>query len=146
MAMTLWRKRRPFEGLTSWFDDIDQWFDTDLFTRPVERTWAPALDIQEQDETYLVKADLPGVKREDIHLELRNGYLTLKGERKYEHEDKEDHYRRIERTHGTFQRILKVPEGLTEKDIKAKYRDGVLEVTIPTPEVETPKTINVKIG
>ena len=124
MAITLWRKRRPFEGLTSRFEDIDTWFDADFFTRQREKNWAPALDIQEKDGTYLVKADLPGLKKEDIHLELRDGYLTLKGERKYEHEENEANYRRIERTHGTFQRSLKVPEGLTEKDIKAQYRDG----------------------
>ena len=145
MAITLWRNRRPFEGLTSWFDDVDTLFENDFFTRPIESNWAPAMDIEEKNGTYLVKADLPGVNKEDIHLELRDGYLTLKGERKYEHEEKEDYYRRIERTHGTFQRSLKVPEGLTQKDIKAKYRDGVLELTIPTPKVEKPETINVKI-
>ena len=78
-------------------------------------------------------------------MELCDGYLTLKGERKYEHNENEANFRRIERTHGTFQRSLKAPEGLTEKDIKAQYRDGVLEVTIPTPKIETPKIINVKI-
>ena len=145
MAITLWRNRRPFEGLTSWFDDVDTLFENDFFTRPLERNWAPAMDIEENDGTFLVKADLPGVNKDDIHLELREGYLTLKGERKYEHEEKEDNYRRIERAHGTFQRSLKVPEGLTQKDIKAKYRDGVLELTIPTPKVEKPKAINVKI-
>lgn len=145
MAITLWRNRIPFEGLTSWFDDVDKLFENDFFTRPLERSWAPAMDIEEKDGTFLVKADLPGVNKDDIHLELRDGYLTLKGERKYEHEEKEDNFRRIERTHGTFQRSLKVPEGLTQKDIKAKYRDGVLELTIPTPKVEKPKAINVKI-
>ena len=145
MEITLWRNRRPLEGLKSWFGDIDTWFDTDFFSRPLEKNWSPALDIQDKDGTYLVKADLPGLKKEDIHLELHDGYLTLKGERKYEHTEKEDYYRRIERTYGTFQRSLKVPKGLTEKDIKAKYRDGVLEVTIPTPKVEKPKAINVKI-
>ena len=145
MRITLYRNRNPFEGLTSWFDNIDRCFDADFFTRPPEKNWSPSLDIQEKNGTYMVKADLPGLKKEDIHLELGDGYLTLTGERKYEQEENEDNYRRIERTHGTFQRSLKVPEGLTEKDIKAKYRDGVLEVTIPTPKVEKPKAINVKI-
>jgi HSP20 family protein len=145
MEITLWTNRRPFEGLTSWFEDIDTWFDPDFLTRSRQKNWSPALDIQEKDGTYLVKADLPGLKKEDIHLELHDGYLTLKGERKYEHEERKDHYRRIERTHGTFKRSLNVPEGLTEKDIKAQYRDGVLEVTIPTHKIEKPKAINVKI-
>ena len=105
----------------------------------------PALDIQEKDGICTVKADLPGLKKEDKHLELRDGYLTLTGKRKYEHDENEANYRRIERTQGTFQRSLKVPEGLREKDIKAQYRDEVLEVTIPTPKIEKPKAINVEI-
>ena len=71
--------------------------------------------------------------------------ITLKGERKSEHEENEDNYHKIERTYGTFERTFKVPEGLTEKDIHAKYKDGVLELTVPTPKVEEPKTSEVKI-
>lgn len=144
MALTLWRQRRPFEGLTRWFDDLDTWFGDDLFTEKIGN-WMPAVDIEEKDGNYMVKADLPGLKKGDIHLELRDGYLTLKGERKSENEEKKDNYRRIERTYGTFQRSFKVPEGLTEKDIKAKYKDGVLELTILTPKAEEPKAIDVKV-
>jgi len=145
MAITLWRRRRPFEGLTRWFDDLDSWFDDDFFTETLERKWAPAVDIEEKDGKYLLKADLPGLKKEDIHLELHDGYLTLKGERKSEHEEKKENYHRMERTYGSFQRSFRVPEGVTEKDIKAKYHDGVLELTIPAPKEEKPKAIDVKI-
>jgi len=145
MAITLWRRRRPFEGLTRWFDDLDSWFDDDFFTETLERKWAPAVDIEEKDGKYLLKADLPGLKKEDIHLELHDGYLTLKGERKSEHEEKKENYHRMERTYGSFQRSFRVPEGVTEKDIKAKYHDGVLEMTIPAPKEEKPKAIDVKI-
>ena len=68
MAITLWRNRRPFEGLASWFDDLDTFYDNDFSTRPLEGNWAPAMDIEEKDGTYLVKADLPGVKKDDIRL------------------------------------------------------------------------------
>ena len=145
MAITLWRYRRPFEGLTRWFEDLDNWFDTSSFTEPLEGLWTPAVDIEENEGKYLVKADLPGLKKKDIHLELHDGYLTLKGERKSEKEEKKENYHRTERTYGTFQRSFKVPEGVTEKDIKAKYHDGVLELTIPTPQVEKPKAIDVKV-
>jgi len=145
MAITLWRRRRPFEGLTRWFDDLDSWFDDDFFTETLERKWAPAVDIEEKDGKYLLKADLPGLKKEDIHLELHDGYLTLKGERKSEHEEKKENYHRMERTYGSFQRSFRVPESVTEKDIKAKYHDGVLEMTIPAPKEEKPKAIDVKI-
>ncbi len=143
MALALWRKRRPLEGLTGWFDDLDRWFEDDFFTRPLEGNWIPAVDVEEKDGSYVVKADLPGLKKEDIHLELHDGYLTLKGERKYEHEEEKENYHRVERMYGHFQRSFRVPEGVTEKDIKAKYQDGVLELTIPTPK--KPKAIEVKI-
>jgi len=145
MAITLWRHRRPFEGLTRWCDDLDNWFDTSSFNEPLEGLWAPAVDIEEKDGKYLVKADLPGLKKKDIHLELHDGYLTLKGKRKSENEEKKENYHRIERTYGTFQRSFKVPEGVTEKDIKAKYHDGVLELTVPAPKAEKPKAIDVKV-
>ena len=138
MAITLWRRRWPFEELTRWFED-------DLFSETFEMNWAPAVDIEEKDGKYLVKADLPGLKKKDIHVELHDGYLTLKGERKSKHEEKKENYRRIERTYGSFQRSFRVPEGVTEKDINAKYHDGVLELSIPAPKVEKPKAIEVKV-
>lgn len=144
MAITLWRHRTPFEGLTSWFDNIDTWFDTGFGDVP-EMEWRPAIDIEEKDGKYLVRADLPGMKKKDIHIELHRGYLTLRGERKSEYEEKNDTYRRVERTYGSFERTFRVPEGVTEKDIHAKYKDGVLELTVPTPKVEEPKTVELKI-
>jgi HSP20 family molecular chaperone IbpA len=71
MAITLWRTRTPFEGLLRWFDD-------DFFSTGFERDWTPAIDVEEQDGTYLVKADLPGLKKEDIQIELRNRVLTFR--------------------------------------------------------------------
>jgi len=145
MTLTVVRRRSPFEGLTNWFDDMDAWCDYNSSSRSIEKGWLPPIDIAEEEGTYLVKADLPGLKKEDIHVELHGRYLTLRGERKSEHEEKRGHYRRVERKYGTFERRLSVPEGLTEKDIKAHYRDGVLELTIPTPKVEKHKAIDVKI-
>ncbi len=145
MAITLFRRRRPFEGLTGMFNDLDNWFENDFFEGFNTRAWTPAVDIEEKDGSYLLKADLPGLKKEDIHLTLEKGYLTLTGERKSENEDKKENCHRIERTYGSFHRSFKVPEGLTEKDIKAKYHDGVLELTLPTPKAEEPKAIDVKI-
>jgi HSP20 family protein len=141
MAITLWRHITPFEGLTRWFDDIDTWLDVDF----PEMKWRPSIDIEEKDGKYMVKADLPGLKKKDIHVELKDGYLTLRGERKSEHEDKKDNFHRIERNYGSFERTFRVPEGVTEKDIHAKYKDGVLELTIPAPKVEEPKTTEVNV-
>jgi HSP20 family protein len=144
MAITLWTNRRPFEGLTSWFDTIDTFFDTGFGDVP-EMKWRPAIDVEEKDGTYLLRADLPGMKKKDIHIELHNGYLTLRGERRSEQEEEKDTYLRVERIYGSFERTFRVPEGVTEKDIHAKYRDGVLELTVSTPEVEKPKTVELKI-
>lgn len=145
MAITLWRQRSPFEGLTRWFDDIDTWVDTGFFTDMPDTMWRPAIDIEEKDGKYMVRADLPGIKKGDIHIELHDGYLTLRGERKSEHKENKGGYQRFERTYGSFERTLCVPEGVTEKDIHAHYENGVLELTIPIPKVEEPKTTEIKI-
>jgi HSP20 family protein len=145
MAITLWRQRSPFEGLTRWFDDIDTWVDTGFFTDMPNTMWRPAIDIEEKDGKYMVRADLPGIKKGDIHIELHDGYLTLRGERKSEHKEKKGGYQRFERTYGSFERTICVPEGVTEKDIHAHYEDGVLELTIPVPKVQEPKTTEIKI-
>lgn len=145
MAITLWRTRRPFEGLATLFEGLESWFDDDSFEPAFERSWAPAVDIEEKEGKYMLRADLPGMKKEDIHVELENGYLTLRGERKAEHEEKKKNCYRVERTFGSFSRTFKIPEGVTEKDITAKYHDGVLELSIPTPQAEEPKAIDVKV-
>ena len=107
--------------------------------------WRPAIDVEEKDGKYMVRADLPGLEKKDIHIKLCDGYLTLSGERKSEREEKDDTFRRVERTYGSFERTFRVPEGVTEKDIHAKYKDGVLELTVPTPKPIEPKTTEVKI-
>ncbi|MCX8044578.1 MAG: Hsp20/alpha crystallin family protein [Desulfobacterota bacterium] len=145
MALTLWRSRKPFEALTRWFDDIDRLFNEDFFATPFERTWVPAVDVEEKDGAYIVKADLPGLKKEDIHVELQDGILTLRGERNEKHEEKKGNYYRLERCHGSFERSFRIPEGVTEKDITAKYHDGVLELKIPVPKDESKKAIPIKV-
>ena len=145
MALTLFKRRRPFEGLTTWYDDFDNFFDNTLLTENIKQTLFPAVDIEHKKNGYVLKADLPGLNKEDIKVHIENGYLTLKGERKHENEETKENYHRIERTYGTFQRTFKVPEGLTEKEVKAKYHNGVLELTIPTPKEDKPKSIDIKI-
>ena len=144
MAITLWRNKTPFEGITRWFDTMDTFFDAGFGDLP-EMGWRPAIDVEEKDGTYLLRADLPGMNKKDIHIELHNGCLTLRGERRSEHQEEKDTYRRVERTYGAFERTFRVPEGVTEKDIHAKYKDGVLELTFPTPKIEEPKTTEVKV-
>lgn len=146
MALTLFRITRPFENLAGWTDEIDHFFDDAFRTERPKTDWHPPIDIQHHHNGYVLKADLPGVKKEDIRITLENGYLTLAGERQYGQVENRDHYHRIERSYGKFQRSFKVPDGIGEKDIQAKYRDGVLELKIPLPKPEAPKKIKVHIN
>ena len=155
MAITLLRRRDPFGMLSNFERDIDRWFGEDWFGSDLlgdrvfrdftESTWTPNVDIVEKDGKYIIKADLSGIKKEDIHVELKDGYLTLRGERSIENEDKKKNHHRIERTHGTFERSFRIPEGIKEKDIHARFRDGVLELTMPVPETRKHKAIEVKV-
>ena len=147
MAITLFRRTEPFGILRNFERDINRWFGDDWFNlRDVEGIWTPAVDIEEKDGKYILKAELPGMKKEDIHIELKDGYMTLRAERHFEHEDKEKSYHRVERSYGSFERTFSLPEGVKEEDIHAQYRDGVLELTMPVPEIKKPKTIEVKVA
>lgn len=108
--------------------------------------WAPSVDIKEEANRYVVQADLPGVKPEDIEVTLQNGVLTIKGERQTEAKEEKENYRRIERFYGSFFRRFTLPETVEEEKIEATYDKGVLTVVIPKkPEVQ-PKKISVKVA
>jgi len=138
MAITLLRTRTPFENMISWFDH-------DFVTNDSEASLRPSVAIKKKEETYVIKADMHGLKKKDIHLELKNGILTLRGELNVQHGKSTGMYNRTKRTFGSFERKFRVPEGVTEKDIHAKYKDGVLELTIPVPKEDTPKPIKIKV-
>jgi HSP20 family protein len=109
-----------------------------------EHDWSPAVDIREDDTSYVLTADIPGVKRDDIEITLEDGVLTVKGERKAETEVTEEGYRRRERTHGIFQRQFSLPETVDTANISATVDDGVLEIEIPKQEKPEPRRITVK--
>lgn len=107
--------------------------------------FVPAVDIREKDDRYILEAELPGMKKEDIKVEVKDGVLTISGERKYEHEEKKEDYTRIERCYGTFHRAFTLPEHVLDSQIEATYKDGILTVTLPKGEKAKPKQIDVKI-
>ncbi len=111
-----------------------------------EAVWSPLVDIQETKDSILLKAELPGVKQEDIQVSIVGDTLTLKGERKRETEVKEDQYHRIERSYGSFQRSLVLPSVVDPSRVKATYRDGVLEIQLPKKEEAKPKAIKVEVA
>jgi HSP20 family protein len=110
-------------------------------------TWVPAVDIFETDgHDLVVRAELPGIDREDIDVTVENSTLLLKGEKKFNAEVKEDQYRRIERTYGTFHRSFTLPNTVDTSKVSADFRNGVLTVKLPFREEAKPRTINVEVS
>ena len=108
--------------------------------------WLPAVDITETPRSYLIKSDIPDVKKEDIKVTLHGGVLRISGERKLEKDEKDKRHHRIERSFGSFMRMFTLPEDASSDGVKAECKDGVLTVTVPrTPKPEVPPEIDVKI-
>jgi HSP20 family protein len=116
---------------------LSRFFDDDV--------WPVALDIVEEKEQYVLKADLPGISKEDIKVSLENGILTIAGERKSETEEKDKQVHRVERSYGRFVRSLNVGTNVDESKIRASYKDGVLQLTVPKTEASKPKSIDVHV-
>jgi HSP20 family protein len=108
--------------------------------------WAPSVDISEDDKEWLVKADLPEVKKEDVKVSVEDGVLTVTGERKFEKEEKGKKYHRIERSYGNFFRSFTLPEGADGAKVSADFKDGVLKVHLPKNEKAKAKAIEVKVA
>lgn len=149
MAIVRWWD--PLKDLSSIQDKMNQLFE-DTFSRTQGREqalakgmWTPAVDIYETDESVIVKAELPGLEKNQIGVEVKDGLLTLHGERKLEKEVKEENYHRIERTYGTFHRSFSLPSSVDQEKIGAKFKDGVLEITLPKREQAKPKQIKVDV-
>jgi len=156
MTMERWR---PTRGLSPWnpfreLEEMERRFD-EVFGRqflpsvlrrlPTEQmTWTPALDIFEKGDKFVVKAEIPGMKEDDIHVSVEGDMLTIRGEKKTESEVKEEDYYRSERSYGSFFRSVALPSTVDAGKIEADYEDGVLEVTLSKkPEVK-PKKVTVK--
>jgi HSP20 family protein len=119
----------------------------DLIQAPVtSRPWTPSVDIFETQNELIVKADLPEVKLEDIAINLENGVLSLKGERKFEHKADKAGYHRMERSYGSFARNFSIPETVDPEKVQAAFKDGVLTVTLPKKEIAKPRAIKVNIA
>lgn len=108
--------------------------------------WAPAVDIQETENEFAVKADLPEVRKEDIKVELADGVLTIEGERKKEKEEKGKKFHRIERQYGQFIRRFALPTEIDAAKVKADFKDGVLNVHVPKSPNGKPKSVEIKVA
>ena len=142
----------PFRELEEVSDRLNR-----MFSRPAIATkngkesltvadWTPTVDISETDGEYLIKAELPEVKKEDVKVTLEDGVLTLTGERRQEKEEKNTKYHRVERSYGSFVRSFSLPELVDETKVKAEYKDGVLSLNLPKSEKAKPRAIEVKVA
>lgn len=143
MNITRWEPFREFEDM---FRQYSPLFSRALRRTGEDETWSPVADITETDKEYLIKAELPEVKKEDVKITLENGVITITGERKHEKEQKDENEIRVESFYGSFARSFSLPENIDPKGIKAESKDGVLRVRIPkTPAAESKKiAIEVK--
>jgi len=108
--------------------------------------WSPLVDITEDEKEYVVKAEIPEMKKEDIKLNVADDVLSITGERKYEKEEKGKKYHRVERAYGSFVRSFTLPEDADGSKVSAEYKDGLLKVHIPKSEKAKPKTTEIKIA
>jgi len=143
--LTPWR---PFE-----FDrirrEMDRLWDSFLEGRPLRRAedgreWLPSIDVSETKNELVIKAELPGLDPKDIDISMNNGYLTIKGEKKHEKEEKDENYHLIERSYGSFTRSVRLPREVQNDKITASFKNGVLRVTLPKSEEAKKKEIKIK--
>jgi HSP20 family protein len=149
MALVRWE---PVRELTSLQSEMNRLFNT-FFDTPTTggngngvRRWVPSMDLVETDESFVLRADLPGMTEADVSIELEDNVLTVSGERKAEHEDKKEGFYRMERSFGQFRRSLTLPEGVDADGIGATFDKGVLEVRIPKPEERKPRRVSIQVG
>ena len=140
MALIKWDPFREFNALTERFGN----FPGRLWESPASTTaWNPAVDIFENDNEVVVKAELPGMEAKDIDVKLENNVVTLRGERRFEKEAKEENYHRVEREYGAFSRVFSLPVTVNPDKVTAEYKDGVLKIVLPKKEEIKPKPIKI---
>jgi len=128
-------------GLRVFQDTVNRLMSDQATARP----WAPAVDILETENDLVLKADIPGVDLKDVDIQLENGTLTLKGERKFDSEEKKKGFHRMERSYGSFVRYFTVPDTVDSEHVH-DYHNGVLTVTLPKKEIAKPKAIKVQVS
>jgi HSP20 family protein len=144
MTLIRWN---PYRNLASLPLDVDTFFDASRlgFGLNSDTEWSPSVDVGETEDGYELKAEVPGIKKEDIRISFEGGLLTLKGEKKQENGEKNRNYHKVERVYGRFERSFRLPDGIKADAIKARYDSGVLTVAIPKAEEAKPKEIAVTV-
>ena len=149
MNITRWDPLRELEDMSS---RLNRMFNrSDMMhgagRDPLTSTdWAPAVDIVESPEEYLVKVELPEINKDDVRLSLEQGVLRISGERKQEREEKNRKYHRVERYYGSFMRSFVLPENVDEAKLAADFKDGILNVHLPKAEKAKPRSVEIKVS
>ena len=145
MALIRWS---PFRELASFQDEMNKLFN-EFFSRRSRgeeiSLWAPALDISETDDEIRIKAELPGVKKEDVSISISNNILAIRGEKKREVEEEKENFHRVERIDGSFHRSLELPSVVQTEKVEASFEGGVLNIVLPKSEEVKPKEIDIKV-
>jgi len=148
MAIVKWD---PFRDILTLRDRMDRLFDDSLARLKgteedvAHSAWSPAVDIYETVDNLVINVEIPGMNKDDITVEVKNNTLCLKGERKFEKDVKEENYHRIERSYGAFYRVFSLPANINQNKVKASYKNGVLEISIPKEEKSKPKQVSVDV-
>jgi HSP20 family protein len=136
----------PLRELASMQSEVSRLVNGRFEGNGTSQSWVPRLDAWETENELVYAFDLPGVREEQISVEAEDGSLTVSATRERSSEVSKDRYHRIERRHGTFTRVVGLPQGVSEDAITASYKEGVLEIRVPKPEVAKPKRITVGVG
>lgn len=146
------REQDLFHPLAELHRELDRLFDISLPRFTVSEDpwapawgWAPALDVQDHKDHYVVRTELPGLSKDDIHVSLEDNRLTIQGEKKKDTQDKDAAYLRCERFYGKFQRSIVLPAGIAADKVKASFHDGVLELALPKREEDKPKQVRIDV-
>lgn len=140
---------QPFRNLSSLQEQVNRLFESNFPSRGSESTltaWAPAVDVYETENELVIKADLPDVSEKDLDVRVENNMLTIHGERKFEQKVKEENYLRMERSYGSFSRSFSLPNSVNTEAIKAEYKDGVLNITLPKRAESKPKQVKIAVS
>ena len=136
---------KPLSLINDLQRELSNFFPSSAIANFDSEEWSPAVDITDEEDKFVIKADLPGVKSEDIKVTVENDVLTIKGERESEKREQSNNYKRIERFSGSFMRRFTLPEAANLEKIKAKTTDGVLELTVPKKAKAQAKPLEIKV-
>jgi HSP20 family protein len=144
MALIRWEPARELQTIQQEMNRLFGSFSNgDSFAA---RRWVPAMDLVEEGDHFVLRADLPGVREDQVKIEVEDNVLTVSGERQSEHEERSEGYYRLERATGAFSRSLTLPEGVDLDSVEAGFADGVLTVRIPKPEERKPRRVAINVG